>query len=153
MISGSGKNENDGLLGRAVEDWRRNAPSPSLSSDARERVLRRALDETAAVRSFAALFVTGRRLVFAGILPLIILGVFAVLVTMPGDSPEAGPNVIASRIGDRVVFTIANGGGGHTVYRSTEAHRFEPGGAVRVTDGEFKVPADEDARVVFYRID
>jgi hypothetical protein len=153
MTRSSGKKENNGLLGRAVEEWRRNAPTPSLSSDARDRVLRRAIDETAAVRTFPALFVATRRLIFAGILPLLVLGVFAVLVSMPGDSPEAGPNVIASRMGDRVVFTIANGGGGHTVYRSTEAHRFEPGGAVRVTDGEFEVPADEDARVVFYRID
>ena len=153
MTRGSEKNENDGLLGRAVADWRRHAPSPSLSSDARDRILRRAMDKKVAVRSFPALFVATRRLIFAGVLPLVILGVFTVLVTIPNDSPEAGPNVVASRIGDRVVFTIANGGGGHTVYRSTEAHRFDPGAAVRVNDGAFEVPADEDARVVFYRID
>ena len=136
--------END-LVRQAVVDWRRDMPQPTLSSDARNVVQRRALEEKVSVGGFPALFVTTRRMVLAGALPLVLLGILVVVATLPGSPIDTEPTVMANRVGNRVIFTIANGNEGHVVYRSTVAHRFDREAGVRVDDGEFEVPVDEDA--------
>jgi len=61
--------------------------------------------------------------------------------------------VAVSKQGDQVTFTIANGGSAHTVYRSTSPESFDLARAVRVSDGEFVDRVDDQASIVFYRID
>ena len=147
------KRDPNDVVRQAVVDWRREMPAPTLSPDAREAVLRRALDKKAFVGTFPELFMTTRRLVLAGALPLVLLGILVVLAMLPGTPIDSEPTVMASRVGDRVVFTIGNGNKGHVVYRSTVPHSFDPETGVRVDNGEFAVPVDDGAPVVFYRID
>ena len=141
------------IVRRAATQWRQEAGAPTLSSATREAVLGRAFHETTAVRPFPALFVTTRRVVLAGVLPLVLLGVLVVVATVQRPVIDRAPTVVASRVGDGVVFKIDNGKREHTVYRSTVPHRFDPEAGVRVEDGTFADAVDDGARVVFYRID
>ena len=53
----------------------------------------------------------------------------------------------------QVFFRIANGSRDHVVYRSTVPDRFERSTGVAVTDGSFTDAIDDNAELVFYRID
>ena len=146
------RHEND-IVRRAAQEWRRATAPPQLSAGARDRVLRRTIQENTAVRPFPALFVTTRRVILAGVVPALLLGVLVLVARVPGPAVEAVPTVVASRVGDGVVFTIDNGKKNHVVYRSTVPHRFDPHAGVQVKNGQFADSGDDGARVVFYRID
>ena len=55
-------------------------------------------------------------------------------------------------IGDRVVFSIANGNQEHTVVRSDDPQRFDRDRSVQVS-GSYVDRLEGDADLVFYRID
>jgi aminoglycoside phosphotransferase (APT) family kinase protein len=71
----------------------------------------------------------------------------------PPDPGKAAPRVQVAKDGDQVRFMIANGGGGHTIYRSTAPNRFEAESGVTVTGGAFVDRLDDSAALVFYRIE
>jgi len=71
-----------------------------------------------------------------------------------GEPTNHGPlTVRAAKNGDEVVFTIANGGRAHRVFKSSVPTNFDPSTAVTVRDGSFRDSADDGSDLVFYRID
>jgi hypothetical protein len=70
---------------------------------------------------------------------------------LPGTGRPAVVQV--AKVGDRVEFTIANGGRSHYVYRSSAPDRFDHKKGVRVTGGAYAERLDDGPSIVFYRID
>jgi hypothetical protein len=102
------------------------------------------------------LFVPTRRLAAAWALPLALAGVLFLALPEalgPREAGAAPTTVHVSKDGDRVLFTIANGGRSHQVFRSTSPDRFDRDDAVRVTGGAFVDRLDDAHAVVFYRIE
>ena len=77
------------------------------------------------------------------------------LVILPLSTVPDGTSasLVASKQGDRVVFTIANGGRPHQVYRSTAPDGLARDRSLSVQDGVFVDPFRHDEHLVFYRID
>jgi hypothetical protein len=67
--------------------------------------------------------------------------------------PTSPTSVEASKVGDRVVFTIANGGRQHRIVKSDRPDRFEGDSGVEAANGSYVDRLDSGADVVFYRID
>lgn len=138
---------------RATRGLRRES---RLSPESRARILDAAQCQSEPAREmFPALFTAPRRLVAAGVLPLVLaMGLLVLLNDGTPVAPNATTTTVrAMKDGDRVQFNIANGSRSHFVYRSTVPDRFESSSVVRVTDGAFVDPVDDQADLVFYRID
>lgn len=143
----------DRMLDDAVAAWKQApATEESISEDARGRILQAALDTGRNPSPLPALFTPKRWLAAAGLIPFVVAaGLLAILGL--GNGQENGTMVQATKQGDKVVFTIANGKKSHTVYRSTSADSFDPALGVTVTGGEFEDHVQGNADLVFYRID
>ena len=156
FIQNSGDSAGRETLRRAVRATRRSAGGSTLSAPARARILdaaRNGADQP--LELFPSLFTAPRRLIAAGALPLILAAGLLVLLNQRSPvAPEMGGfDVQVSKVDGQVFFRIANGSREHTVYRSTVPDRFEPSSAVAVTDGSFTDALDDQADLVFYRID
>lgn len=141
-------------LDRAIEALREGTGGAGLSSGARARIRQGLRAGQGAHREpLAALFVPFRRLALAAAAPISLVAL--TLAMMHGTTaPRQGAGEIrAHKQGDRVVFTIANGGRKHRVYRSTEPDRFDGSSPVIVRNGEFEDAAGNGPDLVFYRID
>lgn len=138
---------------KAVSAWKTHRPAGSgLSSAARNRVLRSAMagPDARDLPRISNLFPAYSRLALAAFLPVCLLAV--VLALTLGGSP--GPvSITAEKVGDQVVFSIANGGRAHSISKSNTPHTFDPGKSVRVQDGSYREPLIENGDLVFYRID
>jgi hypothetical protein len=67
-----------------------------------------------------------------------------------GDTAIGRPlTVRAAKSGDAVVFTIANGGRPHKVFKSSVPTHFDPSTAVTVRNGAFRDAADDGSDLVF----
>ena len=152
--NGSDAAENlEAMIAAAREGGR----SEGLSADCRERILNRALRGAASEGPLPGLFTPTRRLVVAGALPVVLA--FALLVGFeqgvqpPRPPAEGAPQVAVFKRGDRVFFDIRNGDRQHYVCRSTQADRFDSSCGVPVTDGAYEDGLQDQASLVFYRID
>jgi hypothetical protein len=98
-----------------------------------------------------------RRLLVAGALPLVLAGVLLIGIDGGVESPlspgEGETRVAVFKQGDRVFFNIENGERRHVVYRSTDPVHFERVSGVSVTDGAYHDGLQDQADLVFYRID
>jgi hypothetical protein len=144
------------VLSQAIGATRGLNPKRTLSTDTRARILDAAQCQSEPAREmFPALFTAPRRLVAAGILPLVLaMGLLVMLNQGRPVAPDSPSTTVhAVKQGDQVHFNIANGSRSHFVYRSTVPDRFEASSAVRVTDGAFVDAVDDQADLVFYRID
>jgi hypothetical protein len=108
-------------------------------------------------RSFAALFTPTLRTVTAAGLPIVAAVLLASAVGRSWVDPQgsahgSGAQVSVAKVGSEVRFTIANGSRRHFVYRSEVPHRFE-GQGHRVRQGSYTERLDDEAALVFYRID
>ena len=140
-------------LSTALREWRDSERSAEqLSTDCRTRILE-ASRPGQKLRPLASLFLPLRGWALAGALPVALLTLALGYGFLPGPETESdtAPTLRASRVGDEVVFQIANGGKPHRVYRSTSAG--EAGEAMAVTDGRFRDRLDRGGDLVFYRID
>ena len=151
--------KNEGPGGERIAEMARacRAASPSLSEGARERILATARRHAPLEEPLPSLFTPGSRLLVAGALPVLLAG--ALLIGVDGNVPspvptgEAPPVVTVVKQGEQVTFSISNGGREHPVYRSTDPGRFDTSSGVAVTDGAYIDRIDDDADLVFYRID
>ena len=144
-------------LRRAVRATRRTSGDAVLSASARDRILNAARGQAAdqPAELFPSLFTAPRRLLAAGALPLILAVGLLVLLNQPAPvTPEPGSATLQASVEDgQVFFRIANGSRNHVVYRSTVPDRFDRSTGVKVTDGSFTDAIDDQASLVFYRID
>ena len=144
-------------LRRAVRATRRTTRQVALSGSARDRILDAARNQPADQPGelFPSLFTAPRRLLAAGALPLVLAVGLLVLLNQPAPvTPELGSTTLqVSKEDGQIFFRIANGSRNHVVYRSTVPDRFERSTGVKVTDGSFTDAIDDQAGLVFYRID
>ena len=143
-------------LDRAIAELRTSSESAQerLSEGFRGRILEASQRPGYEIRPMPSLFLPTKRLALAGGLPLALsaalLVVFAYLRT-PTISPVVG--VQAAKQGDQVIFTIANGGKSHTVYKSNIPVHFERGSRIRIENGSFSDLATGGPDIVFYQIE
>ncbi len=147
-------------LSEALKSWRSDRPPEGRLSEAtRGRILAAAHQARAGERPRALtdLFLPLRGWALAGALPVALLAAVLVWglwpVGGPPPGPGTGPMLRASRVGDEVVFEIANGGRPHTVHRSGRADDLGGGQPLAVSEGRFRDRIDAGGNLVFYRID
>jgi len=135
----------------------REVTGDTLSPEARDGILNAVRNAAPRHDSLPVLFTPTRRLLLTGALPLLLAGVLLLTLNDGMQPPAVGvggaPTVRMSKEGDQVLLHIANGGRPHYVSRSTQADRFEPSSAVRVSDGVYAERLSDRAGLVFYRID
>jgi hypothetical protein len=124
---------------------------PALSDRTRANIAEALATRTRAPRRWAAPFVPFQRLAWAAALP-VVAGLLLLSFGIRGPQGVASDSAIvaASKDGDLVRFTL-EGGRGVRVYRSTSA----VGDAQRVTvrGGSFRDRLDDQASIVFYRVE
>lgn len=133
----------------------RQGTAEQLSGAARARILEESLKPGFA-EPLPSLFTPARRLVAAGALPVALAG--ALLLTLdrgverPPDALER-TRVAVSKEGESVLFAIQNGGRAHTVHRSSDPRGTAGGRRVEVTGGAYVESLQDQASLVFYRIE
>jgi hypothetical protein len=145
-------------LDEALREWKEARDlDESLPGAARSRILNETLRGTQASRSFpslAPLFLPWRRVALAGVLPALLLTLsLGYLLTGREDPGPGGSFVRAKRVGDEVIFVIANGKQTHRVYKSNHAAVFPQAADSIVTEGTYRDRIDHRDDLVFYRID
>ena len=150
------------VLGKALSDWKAaEMDAERLSTPVRERILDRVGPNQVQQVRFTpqpALFTPLGRLALAAAAPMLVLTLAVGYLLMPATAPEPmaraeSTNLEVIRQGQEVVFLIANGKATHLVYKSTQIkglHRAQP---VTVSDGVFRDRIDQNANLVFYRVD
>ncbi len=141
------------ILDEAISSWKTGCPSGAeLSPAAREHVLNSAVsgDSIATLPHDASLFPPYHRFALAAILPA---GLLALVLAISLGKDPAPPTITVEKVGNQIVFNIANGGGAHSVSKSNTPHTFDPGGSVRVQGGSYQDSMVENGDLVFYRID
>lgn len=151
----SGKRSgSDALLAEAVARLRSGlAEGGALSAAARARILARLPEGRPEPRRRLS---PAFRLALAASIPLAFVGLTAVVALYRAggrQAPAPGAILRAEKVGDRVVFTIANGGRPHLVYRSSDPARFDRGSAEQVVGGRFQDRAGGEQGIVFYRVE
>ena len=143
-------------LDRAIAELRTSIEPAQgrLSEGLRDKILEVSLRPGEEIRPMSSLFLPTQKLALAGGLPLALsaalLFVFAYLRTPP-VAPLVG--VQATKQGDQVILTIADGGRSHIVYKSNIPVHFERGRGIRIENGSFSDLATGGPDVVFYRIE
>jgi hypothetical protein len=137
----------------AREDGRDEA----LSAETRDRILNAASRGGSSHASFPAVFTPTRRLLVAAALPValavaLFIG-FDGGVQLPPSVDSGQPTVAVFKQGDQVFFDIRNGDRQHVVCRSTEPDRFDSACGVPVKGGAYADGLQDQASLVFYRID
>ena len=134
----------------------RKSEVPTLSDTAKMRILDEARRPQHA-DGLRALFTPTRHLLVAGTLP-VVLAVALLIGLDPGVQPppvgiDDAPSVAVFKDNGRITFSIQNGGRPHTVYRSTDPQGFDRQDGVKVTSGAYEDRLQDQADLVFYRID
>ena len=148
---------NNKKLETAVVSWNEaHSDSSGLTPAGRDRVLRAALSASSTREQphLSNLFPAYRRIALAAIIPAALLA--AILAISLGGNrgvDEVSTAITAEKVGNQVVFRIANGGKVHSVSKSNSPHTFDPGNSVRIHDGSYRDSMVENGDLVFYRID
>lgn len=148
-------------LDRALTDWRNAEKSPErLSGPARERILDAATRGGGRQVRFSLpspLFLPARRFALAAVLPLLVLSLSVAYLVLPGGTvpgaDDTAPRLLTSRLGDQVIFVIANGDRPHRVLKTDDPRVPGSGEPLDVEQGVFRDRLDSGADLVFYRID
>lgn len=139
------------ILGRATAALRATDRPEELADSRRQAIVAAAWKEAQdGTASWTPTFRPARWLALVGLAP-VALAIVAVLMVGPAspDARIAG----ADKVGDDVVFTIANGNHPHTVVRSTDPAHFNDKAKLPVADGRFTDQANNGPVIVFYRLD
>jgi len=148
-------------LDRAIAAARHDAGRPErLSEDARARIFSKIAAGEGSGRAGSPLFRPVHRWVAAGIVPAI--AALGVSLWIGGRVTDRGPRVAAvdapvrlevAKIGDRVVFSVRNGGRDHLVIRGESAEELAAAPASPIERGTFEDRLDAGPGLVFYRIE
>ncbi len=139
-------------LERWIADLREASPEDRLSASARARVLSRN-SQPARAHRYPRLFVPAFRLAAGFLVPVVLAGTIGLLALRPSADRVAPARLEARKVGDHVVFTIANGKSRHRVYKSTDPRSFDRSRGIAVEDGRFADRAHNGADLVFYLVD
>ena len=146
-----------GRLDEFLAAARDRSAGETLSAGSRDTILNGIDRSCHAEEALPRLFTPTRRIVFAGALPVVLAA--ALLVgfdqgVQPPVAPAAGATRVAAvKQAGQVLFTIDNGGRSHVVSRSTSPERSADAQRVTVRGGAFEDGLDDQADLVFYRID
>jgi hypothetical protein len=150
------ENDTKTLLDEAIRASRiRAGASETLSGECRSAIFAEVTGPGPAPRRLRGLFTPWRRVALGGAIPLALAAVlvgWTALEWNGGISPSI-PSVDTAKVGDHVVFTIANGDREHVIVKSDRPDRFDRSAAAKVTDGSFSDRLDSGSDLVFYRID
>jgi hypothetical protein len=147
--------EADSTVDAAIASWRQaGRGTETLSPSSRADLFARVSAGGPELSGTATLFPPVRRWALAAGIPLVLTCGLAWLAEREGESPRPGLRIQATKQGEDVVFTIADGRRVHRVVRSETPERFDSESAVRVrSGGSFRDDAETGADLVFYRID
>jgi hypothetical protein len=149
------KNRQNGtdVLAGAIQEWRAGDGAKGVLSDkARGVIIETVHSELTPKQALVPLFVPFRRLVLAGVLPLLVVCAMAVSMLGPIENDSVSGLLVSKADGD-VVFRIINGERSHAVYRSESPHALSQQAAQQVPDGIYRDSLKSDTNIVFYRID
>ena len=143
-------------LGEALDAWRQAPPaSEALSAVTREGIREAITTGPASLRALPLLFVPVRRIALAGGMPAALL-IGVILLLARGDGTRTlvpgSLRVQATKEGNHVVFTLANGSRTHTVYTSHVPNDFDARSGVPVRE-RFTDALTSGADLTFYRVD
>jgi len=154
---------NAALLNASIQDWRQHSEGSAqkLSTASRAQILRSIRAESSApglLAPLASLFVPARRIFWAAGLPAVaLLLVVASFMYQPGSIvTDSAATLNVSRVGDEIVFEIANGGRAHRVFRSDSPEGLAAGNSSEVfalARNTFRDRIDSESGIVFYRVD
>lgn len=147
---------NQQTLDRAIAACRGSARSSSRLSDAaRATILQAALGGATRPEPLTPLFFPARWLILATLAPAVLVAVGVVLSQsrLAPPSRTAIRSIQAAKLGDQVVFTIADGNQPHVVYKSTTAERFDRSTGIRVEHSRFVDSAVAGPNLVFYVVE
>jgi hypothetical protein len=71
----------------------------------------------------------------------------------PATTAQKAPRVAVSKDGGSILFAIQNGSRSHTVHRSSDPRGSGAGTKVEVSDGAYVDSLQDQADLVFYRIE
>ena len=157
--------ERDGLQ-RCLQSWKREKgrDTDRISASSRANILRearRAHSEPADERRFGLLSMP--RWVFAAAAPTLTVAVLAGMWTLAIPRGQVGADsttvveftqeIKVSKVGDAIVFEIANGSKVHEVRKSTTPQRFDERTAVTTESGSYSDALNNGVALTFYRID
>jgi hypothetical protein len=142
-------------LFQALTTWKNETqPNETLTREARGRILSGAFESLSESHAPAPLFSPVPRRIVAGTLPAVLaLVVVAVFADRVGDPVRPASKLRVGKAGDEVVFTIANGGTPHRVYKSSLPNNFHGAELIVVEDGAFRDRVQNGSDLTFYRID
>lgn len=148
------------ILNQAVEAWRdAEVQEEPLSAPARERILDAVKGGGETRLSYqTSLFLPFRRIALAIAAPAMILALTVGYLVVPpadtgGQSPAQVTNLDVLRQGEEIIFVIANGQSTHRVYKSSEISGLQTAEPVEISNGVYRDRIDQQADLVFYRID
>jgi len=145
--------EKNDLLDDAIAVWRRTTTEETLSESAKTALFSevRALADGSDA-AFVPSVTRAWRWAFLGSVPVVAL---ATVLIMVGDRgrPTSAPQLTASKVQGRLVFTLANGNTQHLLYRSTDPQSFSRASAVKMAQNRYTEDATGGPALVFYRID
>ncbi len=140
-------------LDRAVTEWR---STPRVEERLSDAARTRIIEETIQAQETEPIPVRLRSAawrVLAGALP-VAAAVLLVLVFADRAGDRGTPvHVRATKTGNEVIFSIANGKRSHSVYKSSLPNSFDFSTRLAIQDGSFRDSADDASGVVFYRIE
>jgi hypothetical protein len=138
-------------LNDAIRSLKSNLRSEALSEASRARIFDAARQPLGRFEALAFLFPQARTVAAALAFPLVLT--MALLLSLPSPiAPGRQAKIVATKNGENVVFTVANGHKEHRVFKSTDPTRF---GVKEVPEvgGRFSDRADNGVELVFYRVD
>lgn len=152
-FGGSREHGTDPVLDRAIAQMKSSISPERLSDDVRHRILREAAAALEVQPVPTRLRAAAWR-VLAGALPVAAVGLLAlVLAGRSGGKGEPALRIRATKAGDEVIFSIANGKNTHRVYKLNSANGFGDSSRIPVHAGSFRDSVDDGSGLVFYRID
>lgn len=137
---------------RAVVALKAEEGEEVLGEASRARILAQTFESAHDPGIPASLFLPTRRLVWAGLLPVLMGVAFTLLLKHVGASPVPGRLVVEKEDG-KVVFTVQNGGRPHYVRRAASPAELDRAEQHRIPGGTFVDSATSGPDIVYYRFD
>jgi hypothetical protein len=149
------KTKSPNVVDRAIREWRgAREDDPRLQAATRTRIVEAAYEARTEASGYRPLLSRIPMRILAGAVPALAATVVILLFAERTGDPSVRPvSVRATKSGDEIVFTIANGRRAHKVYKSSVPNNFDPQSGVVVRDGAFRDAMDDGSGLVFYRID
>ena len=140
------------ILDDALTAWRQTATAETLGEPARSALFNdvRELDDRAQA-PFVPGITRAWRWAFLGSVPVVALSL--VLIVAGDHRPAAEARLSTAKVDGQVIFTLANGGAEHRVYRSADPRAFDRASGVKMARNRYIENVTGGPTLVFYRID